>query len=151
MAFEPKSAYAKKLLDPRWQKKRLEILQRDNFTCKYCAATDKTLHVHHKHYIYGQDPWDYREDWLITLCAECHEIETETMREAIADLTQELKLTFTGEMLCELVPVINGLRRFYGQIDMASIIAYHIETPENFERLRNAYYTELKARKGGGE
>lgn len=40
-------SYAFKLKDPRWQRKRLEILQRDNFTCQECYATDKELNVHH--------------------------------------------------------------------------------------------------------
>jgi len=29
-----KLTYSEKLKDPRWQKKRLEILSRDNFTCE---------------------------------------------------------------------------------------------------------------------
>lgn len=32
-----KSDYSQKLLDPRWQRKRLEILQRDDFTCQVCS------------------------------------------------------------------------------------------------------------------
>lgn len=30
------------------------------------------LHVHHKHYIKGKEPWDYDDSALITLCADCH-------------------------------------------------------------------------------
>lgn len=63
--------YSEKLRDPRWQKKRLEILRRDNFTCVSCSATDKTLHVHHTVYGQNQDPWEYGQS-LITLCEDCH-------------------------------------------------------------------------------
>ena len=42
--------YKEKLLDPRWQKKRLEILNRDNFTCQCCGDDKKTLNIHHKYY-----------------------------------------------------------------------------------------------------
>ncbi len=70
-----KLSYADRLRDPRWQKKRLEILQRDDFTCRKCRAKDKTLHVHHVAYYSGQDPWDYSDDFLLTLCYECHEDE----------------------------------------------------------------------------
>lgn len=64
--------YSEKLKDPRWQKKRLEILQRDNFTCQYCGETTKTLHVHH--IIYSNEPWE-SEDWeLNTVCEDCHTI-----------------------------------------------------------------------------
>jgi hypothetical protein len=68
--------YQKKLLDPRWQKKRLEILQRDNFACRCCEDEKSTLHVHHLDYQRGKEPWDYENDDLITLCEYCHEVWT---------------------------------------------------------------------------
>lgn len=65
-------AYAEKLKDPRWQKKRLEVFEHDKWTCKECGATDKTLNVHHLFYHQGFDPWDYAKEELITLCDDCH-------------------------------------------------------------------------------
>lgn len=41
-----RSEYLEKLKDPRWQKRRLEIFQRDEFTCQVCFDTESTLHVH---------------------------------------------------------------------------------------------------------
>lgn len=67
--------YKEKLLDPRWQKKRLEIFQRDDFMCRRCLSAHKTLHVHHKFYLNGKNPWEYDESALITLCDTCHEVE----------------------------------------------------------------------------
>jgi hypothetical protein len=64
--------YAEKLRSPEWQKKRLEILQRDNFTCQNCGDTKKTLEVHHRHYVRGAAPWMYVEGALVTLCEDCH-------------------------------------------------------------------------------
>lgn len=65
--------YQKKLLDPRWQKKRLEILERDNWCCQSCGDKEETLHVHHKKY--NGDPWDIENKYLVTFCATCHEFE----------------------------------------------------------------------------
>lgn len=62
--------YAEKLKDPRWQKKRLEILQRDDFVCQYCGSEKVTLHVHH--FIYNGNPWEASNDDLITVCEDCH-------------------------------------------------------------------------------
>ena len=62
--------YAEKLKDPRWQKKRLEILQRDNWTCRYCGSDKHTLNVHH--FKYFNEPWDISNDKLITFCEDCH-------------------------------------------------------------------------------
>lgn len=67
--------YAQKLKDPRWQRKRLEIMNRDNFQCQKCGSEDITLAVHHKEYIYGNSPWDYPGHLLITLCENCHQSE----------------------------------------------------------------------------
>jgi len=39
--------YSEKLKDPRWQKKRLKVLERDNWECKQCGEKEETLHIHH--------------------------------------------------------------------------------------------------------
>ena len=67
--------YKEQLLDPRWQRRRLEILQRDDFTCRKCLSKDKTLHVHHTEYFNGKMAWEYDGRYLKTLCADCHELE----------------------------------------------------------------------------
>lgn len=67
-----KKTYYEKLKDPRWQKKRLEILERDRFKCKVCGCADQELHVHHGYYEKNLEPWEYDESTLHTLCLECH-------------------------------------------------------------------------------
>ncbi len=64
------STYYEQLKDPRWQRKRLEILNRDNFTCQNCGDNDRELHVHHCKY--GKTPLDIDDEFLITYCFECH-------------------------------------------------------------------------------
>jgi hypothetical protein len=73
--------YSDKLKDPRWQKKRLEIFERDEWTCQICGSKDVTLSVHHFHYVHGFEPWNYKNDSLITLCFECHNEEYELKKE----------------------------------------------------------------------
>ncbi len=58
---------------PNWQKKRLEVLERDKFTCCHCEEKEKTLHVHHKWYQKGKKVWEYPNVCFITLCDECHD------------------------------------------------------------------------------
>ncbi len=67
-----KKSYSDDLLDPRWQKRRLEILQRDDFTCHGCYDTESTLHVHHLYYVKGRRPWEYPDFALVTVCSDCH-------------------------------------------------------------------------------
>lgn len=76
--------YWQKLQDPRWQKRRLEILKRDDHTCQLCGATDTTLNVHHAHYIKGREPWEYEDDLLKTLCRGCHEKWHESQNRLLA-------------------------------------------------------------------
>jgi hypothetical protein len=67
-------SYSEKLKDPRWQKKRLEVFNRDKFACLCCGRKDQTLHVHHLRY--AAEPWDTPMDHLETLCEQCHEMRT---------------------------------------------------------------------------
>lgn len=64
--------YSEKLRNPQWQKKRLEILSRDKFTCQLCTDKENELQVHHKVYKDGCEPWEYEDDNFITLCKDCH-------------------------------------------------------------------------------
>lgn len=79
--MKKKIDYKEQLKSPKWQKRRLEIYQRDNFTCQICGATDKQLHVHHLEYIHGNDIWDYDDSLLITLCDNCHNKEHDLFNE----------------------------------------------------------------------
>ena len=64
--------YSEKLQDPRWQKKRLEIMSRDMFRCVKCDDETNTLTVHHFYYISGRNPWEYQSNSMQTLCRDCH-------------------------------------------------------------------------------
>lgn len=63
--------YGEKLKNPLWQKKRLKIMERDAFTCQACGCKEITLNIHHFKYV--GNPWDCPDEFLITLCEECHE------------------------------------------------------------------------------
>lgn len=66
----PRMTYKEQLANPKWQKRRLKILERDKFSCKICKDTETELHVHHKRYT-GK-AWQASDDDLETLCKHCH-------------------------------------------------------------------------------
>ena len=66
-------SYQADLQDPRWQRKRLEIFQRDAFECIRCGDRETTLVVHHRSY--HLRPWDCPDFDLETLCQPCHQAE----------------------------------------------------------------------------
>lgn len=65
--------YSEKLKNPKWQRKRLEIMQRDGFKCSFCHSDKKELNVHHLYYTPGLDPWEYDSESMVTLCFDCHD------------------------------------------------------------------------------
>lgn len=75
--------YKEQLLHPLWQKKRLEIFERDKFTCQICLDTETTLHVHHIYYdkTYQTLAWEYPPHAYKTLCSDCHEAITKHIAE----------------------------------------------------------------------
>lgn len=83
--------YNQQLSEQRWKDKRLEILERDNNRCQRCKSKFKTLHVHHLAYIAGARPWEHPNEFLITLCEDCHKAE-ETYKIQIKSLIRELSI-----------------------------------------------------------
>ena len=55
---------------PKWQKTRLRVMERDEWSCCACSNKESTLHVHHR--AYQGEPWDVPDEWLQTLCESCH-------------------------------------------------------------------------------
>lgn len=64
--------YKKQIIHPKWQKKRLEILERDKFRCQHCGSNIDTLNVHHLIYHKNKMIWEYSNKYLITFCNDCH-------------------------------------------------------------------------------
>jgi 5-methylcytosine-specific restriction endonuclease McrA len=106
--------YAEKLRSPHWQKKRLEILQRDNWKCCHCGADDVNLQVHHLVYAKHNNPWDYDNHCYQTLCENCHEQRqeltdklTNALRLAIKDVPTERLEIVTQRMFEEVMKGLN--------------------------------------------
>jgi len=68
--------YMEKLRDPRWQKKRLEVLNRAGWKCQCCERTTESLQIHHLIYSKGE-PWEAPDENLECLCESCHEWRTD--------------------------------------------------------------------------
>jgi 5-methylcytosine-specific restriction endonuclease McrA len=68
------TSYSLQLKDIKWKNKRAEILKRDGYKCRRCSSKSN-LHIHHKIYVEGRMAWEYTNQFLITLCSNCHEQE----------------------------------------------------------------------------
>lgn len=107
MSEKSKPSYAEKLKNPNWQKKRLEILERDRYKCRVCGSglnDGKTLHVHHLFYRKGAMPWEYEDEALVTVCEDHHE----TMQELGNDLLKAAsKYVGNISMLTDFATALN--------------------------------------------
>ena len=103
--------YSEKLKDPRWQKKRLQILERDNFTCRNCNKDDIELVVHHLKYFRGREPWEYADKYLITLCTFCHKAEKYLSKENITTWLIIFENDFYSKIICFLKMAMRKITR----------------------------------------
>lgn len=95
-------SYAEKLKDPRWQRKRLEIMQRDDFTCQCCQDAEKHLNVHHLYYS-GSNPWESKSDALVTVCQDCHTMLEEQKKDLYSLINRLLEQKRSYGDIIELI------------------------------------------------
>lgn len=122
--------YQEQLKHPKWQKKRLEILNRDKWTCKLCGDTETTLHVHHKNYESGKLAWEYDKDNYITLCEFCHKQYENLKKQFELDIDNDLWLKIDNE---------NNIALF---IQNKNIIIF--EMFDNKQIFQDGFYTNSK-------
>lgn len=134
-------SYSELLKDPRWQKKRLEILSRDNFQCKVCCSTEKTLHVHHQYYIKSLNPWEYKDESLITLCDECHE-DVDTYDWKTAFLNMQLPSKELLELAVTIQFMIDTKRPLFKDSKYAFNPSFVFQDPY-FELMTNEQFDEF--------
>ncbi len=101
------SSYSQKLRSPKWQRKRLQIFERDNWKCKSCGSGDNNLQVHHLKYTPGKEPWEYEDHLLVTYCDICHETEHmigDSIRVSLIELIRETPIYIKPvSQLCVLI------------------------------------------------
>lgn len=94
-------SYSTKLKSPKWQRKRLEIYQRDDWKCRHCGSDEMELNVHHIGYI--GEPWDAPNELLLTLCIFCHMREEEKKKNEVQAFPNNFgRLGFTSLHLSSL-------------------------------------------------
>jgi hypothetical protein len=146
--MKQKLTYSEKLKDPRWQKKRLEILQRDNWTCQQCCDTESTLHVHHRRYLPGKEPWDIPNEYLVTLCESCHEFETEEIDAACHDLIAMVREKFFAGSIKKLAEAFHALEIHYECQVTADVIKHFLSDKERYLELENMYFSSIGDKSG---
>ncbi len=142
-----KKTYFEKLKDPRWQKMRLKVLERDDWTCQCCCDPDSTLAVHHRYYISGCEPWDYPMEALVTLCEECHTEERENRPQEERLLLEVLRRNFMASDLNDLAIAFHKMKLSTVPERVSAAYSWAIRTPAIQEELIKRH----EARRSGHE
>lgn len=120
---KPEKTYIEKLKDPRWQKLRLKIFDRDKWKCLNCSGNDETLHVHHKRYFKDKEPWECPEEFLATLCEGCHEAERTVRKENEKFLLKVLRWHFLSDQILDLAELFKELK----PVKKSSQLSFYID------------------------
>jgi len=139
-----KQTYSEKLKSPKWQRKRLEILERDGWKCSCCGDTETTLNVHHCYYKKDKEPWEYPNKSLIVLCEDCHKEEKENIYKYIKYLHDGLKkLGIISNDMFPLLEFISEWKFTHNKGVVFSMIS-KIMTNEKFQsEVIDLYFGEL--------
>lgn len=138
--------YSEQLKSPKWQKKRLEIMQRDKFTCQLCGDKETTLNVHHLEYIKDAKAWECDNNSLVTLCEHCHyEIGKITLvgcGNLIKSLKKQIKIHKSnnwngGNRIMLICDIVEGLiMRIYDK-NNNFIIGFEINDVSELKKIKN--------------
>jgi hypothetical protein len=107
--------YSDLLLNQKWQKRRYEILTRDNFRCRFCGEEDKGLQVHHIIYE-SKFPWETSDRYLITLCSKCHKEE-----EFMKDFDYYSLLNTSGITRQQFAKICIEIDKYFKRIDWQDV------------------------------
>jgi hypothetical protein len=136
--------YSEKLKDPRWQKKRLQIFNRDKWACKECGAKNKTLHVHHTKYFNNTDPWEYPKELLVTLCKDCHGAEHGIAKQVVQLERKHIELIPSSDdpdVIISITQQINQLTLKLGEFPDIEIETEIIKNIQFLHEQRKLYTT----------
>lgn len=94
------SSYSDALQDPRWQKRRLEILSAADWACEDCGRKDRAFDIHHNFYIraFRNQPWRYENDLVMALCKPCHKFRQDFEEALFIAIARRLRRTNIADL-----------------------------------------------------
>lgn len=137
-------SYSEKLKDPRWQKKRLEILSSEDWSCALCLSKNKTLHVHHKYYTPNTDPWDYDDSCYVILCEDCHKEEHEALKTLEKHLLNCVRRQFMASEIKDICFAFLNMKQDHIPEVTATALKWALTDRESMSIITRMYFLFLK-------
>lgn len=129
-----KLTYSEQLKHPKWQQRRLEVMEKAGFECSNCGSNEDTLHVHHRRYIKGRMAWEYCNDELACLCESCHS-EEHSARNDLEELFLNIDIGETRAIVALVRGYAFGWERrdpvdCWGSVEIIGQLAWHMSGRE---------------------
>ena len=141
-----RSRYADKLRDPRWQKVRLQVFERDDWTCQACGSNEAPLAVHHLYYVAEREPWDLPLTAFVTLCEVCHSYEYDERPKAEGAILRALREKgFRVDALRELALGLSRLSLVDFPNVVAAAFAWVLALPDVQQLIVNSYLEHVRS------
>lgn len=136
-AIDFKEEYAKKLQMPEWDQFRSLTINRNGPRCQHCSAkTHGSLHVHHKGYIAGREPWEYGPHEVEVLCDECHgrlHREADRIYDTVDHMHESIGQIVAMSCECYLFDgMLPATHAWFGWSNFLTLLFGHREVPPDY-------------------
>jgi len=129
------SKYGEKLNTDEWRSFSSGIRRRQGNFCNSCKRADIVLNVHHIFYESDREPWEYDDDEVIVLCAQCHH--------QIHEQLKKFRKFVFGKMTPQAFQVLNGALAVafekYDGLVFAHALAEFVCAPTLIQRYAEAW------------
>lgn len=115
--------YQDQIKSPKWQKKRLSIMENYDFKCANCGSAESQLHVHHLVYKKNKKIWDYENSDLRCYCDKCHKL-THKLTDEILQASAALESCTTIACKYAIMGYIDSLTIYYPREDYKNVFEY---------------------------
>ncbi len=114
-------------------------MQRDKFMCQICGDEESMLTVHHKVYEKNREPWEYEDNYLVTVCDSCHKNQHSEESTYTPLLIKQIKVAgFFADDIRELATGFNMCSfSKYNHKEIMQAISFLIGNKELLESLVN--------------
>jgi len=137
--------YLEKLKDPRWQKLRLKVFERDEWTCQSCLTDDNSLCVHHTYYEEGLEPWEYPLHSLVTLCELCHEEERNRFVQEDGLLIEIKKAGILASQITEISLAFHEIYKGHTNEVLLTVLRKFLSDKRFQKKMLDVYFKSLRS------
>jgi hypothetical protein len=93
----------------------------------------------------GAEPWEYPNEYLVTLCESCHEDESKILERCVNEFIEIIRCKFFAVDISELSTAFRYIESGHSSLCLAESIKHFLLEPANIEKIEEDYikYREI--------